>query len=136
VNNSDHYPSSSLVATLLAGKQDSLGYTAENSANKETGTMTDSTTKYPSSHAVLDKLNEKENVANKDTSTLTDSTTKYPSSHVMVDQLATKQANLVSGQNIKTINNQSILGSGNLDISIGINFYYEITNQGATTHTL
>ena len=98
--------------------------------------MTDSTSKYPSSHAVLDKLNEKENVSNKDTSTLTDSTTKYPSSHVMVDQLATKQPNLVSGQNIKTINNQSILGAGNIDISVGINFYYEITNQGATTHTL
>lgn len=31
--------------------------------------------------------------------------------------LATKQATLVSGTNIKTINNQSILGSGNIDTS-------------------
>lgn len=98
--------------------------------------MTDSTTKYPSSHAVLDALTAKESVSNKDTATLTDSTTKYPSSHVLVDELAKKQNSLVSGTNIKTINNQSILGSGNIDISVGINFYYEITNQGATTHTL
>lgn len=33
--------------------------------------------------------------------------------------LATKQATLVSGTNIKTINNQSILGSGNIDIQGG-----------------
>lgn len=33
------------------------------------------------------------------------------------DNLATKQDTLVSGTNIKTINNQSILGSGNIDVS-------------------
>lgn len=33
--------------------------------------------------------------------------------------LATKQATLVSGTNIKTINNESILGSGNIDIQGG-----------------
>jgi len=32
----------------------------------------------------------------------------------------TKQANLVSGTNIKTINNESILGSGNINISGGV----------------
>lgn len=35
------------------------------------------------------------------------------------DGLATKQATLVSGTNIKTINNQSLLGSGNIDIQGG-----------------
>ena len=128
VNSADHYPSSSLTATLLAGKQDTIGYTPENVANKDANALTDSTTKYPSSHAVLDKLTEKENVTNKDTSTLVDSTSHYPSSHVMVDQLATKQATLVSGTNIKTINNQSLLGSGNIDISINIAFYTETTS--------
>jgi hypothetical protein len=116
------------MATLLAAKQNALGYTPEDVANKDTNSLTDSTTKYPSSHAVLDKLTEKENLSNKDTATLTDSTTKYPSSHVMVDQLATKQATLVSGTNIKTINNQSLLGSGNIDISINIAFYTETTS--------
>jgi len=136
VNSADHYPSSSLTATLLAGKQDTIGYTPENVANKDANALTDSTTKYPSSHAVLDKLTEKENVTNKDTSTLVDSTSHYPSSHVMVDQLATKQATLVSGTNIKTINNQSLLGSGNIDISINIAFYTETTSAWATTYTL
>lgn len=54
----------------------------------------------------------------------------------MYDQLATKQANLVSGTNIKTINNQSILGNGNLDLSVSVNFYYETTSAGAATYTL
>ena len=105
VNSADHYPSSSLLATLLGQKQDSLGFTPEN-------------------------------VANKDTATLVDSTSHYPSSHVMYDQLATKQATLVSGTNIKTINNQSILWSGNIDISVNLAFYYETTSAWATTYTL
>ena len=103
VNSSDHYPSSSLLATLLGQKQDSLWFVPEN-------------------------------VANKDTATLVDSTTHYPSSHVLHDQLATKQDTLVSGTNIKTINNQSILGSGN--ILVGPKFYYETTNQGAASYQL
>ena len=105
VNSADHYPSSSVVATLLGQKQDSIWYTPEN-------------------------------VANKDTATLVDSTSHYPSSHVMYDQLATKQPNLVSGTNIKTINNQSILWAGNIDISVNLAFYYETTSAGATTYTL
>lgn len=103
VNSSDHYPSSSLLATLLNQKQDSLGFTPEN-------------------------------VANKDTATLVDSTTHYPSSHVLHDQLITKQDTLQSWVNIKTINNQSILGSG--DIQVGPKFYYETTSAWATTYTL
>lgn len=80
--------------------------------------------------------NAKEDVANKDTATLVDSTTHYPSSHVMVDQLATKQETLVNQQNIKSINNQSLLGSGNITITANVDFYYEQTTQWATTYTL
>ena len=44
---------------------------------------------------------------------------EYPSAKCVYDNLATKQAALVSGTNIKTINNESILGSGNINIQGG-----------------
>lgn len=47
-------------------------------------------------------------------STLSDS--KIPSEKLAKNTLDTKQATLVSGSNIKTINNTSLLGSGNIDI--------------------
>lgn len=105
VNSSDHYPSSSLLATLLSQKQDSIGFTPENEANKDTATLVDSSTHYPSSHVVHDLLN-------------------------------TKQATLQNQVNIKSINNQSLLGSGNIDIKINIAFYTETTSAGAATYTL
>jgi len=54
-------------------------------------------------------------------STLTASSTNTQSAgaKVVYDSLETKQATLVSGTNIKTINNQSLLGSGNIDIQGG-----------------
>ena len=59
-------------------------------------------------------------VENKVTSLSSSSTdTQYPSAKLLYDQLATKQASLVSGTNIKTINNESLLGSGNITISGG-----------------
>lgn len=136
VDDPTHYPASTLVATLLDQKQNKINYTPENEANKETATITDNTTKYPSSHAVLDALQAKESTANKDTAALVDSTTHYPSSHVLVDELTKKQAKLENQVNIKSINNISLLWSGNLDIKVDINFYFEITPQGATTYTL
>lgn len=49
-----------------------------------------------------------------------DGSSKYPpKSYAVADALAAKQATLVSGTNIKTINNESILGSGNISISEG-----------------
>ena len=45
--------------------------------------------------------------------------TQYPSAKCVYDNLATKQPVLVSGTNIKTINNESILGSGNINIQGG-----------------
>ena len=44
---------------------------------------------------------------------------KVPSEKLTKDTLDTKQDTLVSGTNIKTINNTSILGSGNIDIQGG-----------------
>lgn len=43
----------------------------------------------------------------------------YPSEKLVKDSLDEKQDTLVSGTNIKTINNQSLLGSGNITISGG-----------------
>lgn len=72
--------------TTWNGKQDTLGFTPENVANKENTTLDTSTTKYPTNRLVKE---------------VTDS----------------KQNTLVSGTNIKTINGNSILGSGDLAIS-------------------
>ena len=49
----------------------------------------------------------------------TTSDTNYPSEKLVKDSLDGKQATLVSGTSIKTINNESILGSGNISISTG-----------------
>lgn len=62
----------------------------------------------------------KEDASNKVTSwSSTVNDTHYPSEKLVSDSLATKQATLVSGTNIKTINNQSLLGSGNISVSGG-----------------
>ena len=45
-----------------------------------------------------------------------------------------KQDKLVSGTSIKTINNESILGSGNLDIQGGTEDYNELTNKPVIAH--
>ena len=50
-------------------------------------------------------------------STLSDS--KVPSEKLVKETLDTKQATLVSGTNLKTVNNESLLGSGNITIQGG-----------------
>jgi len=50
-------------------------------------------------------------------STLSD--TKVPSEKLVKETIDTKQATLVSGTNIKTVNNESLLGSGNITIQGG-----------------
>ncbi len=84
----------------LATKQNSLGFTAENVANKQTD-LTASATKYPTVNAVNTGLATKqdslgftaENVANKQTD-LTASATKYPTVNAVNTGLATKQDSL------------------------------------------
>ncbi len=49
----------------------------------------------------------------------TTSDSKVPSEKLVSDSLATKQATLVSGTNIKTINSTSLLGSGDIQITGG-----------------
>ena len=48
--------------------------------------------------------------------------------------MTTKQDTLVSGENIKTINNQNILGSGNIEIE-GVSDYTELTNKPSINGT-
>jgi len=83
------------IATLESSKQDTLGFTPENVANKENTTLDTSTTKYPTNRLVKEGLDAKqnslgftpENVANKSTSVSTDgsSDTKYPSVKAIKD---------------------------------------------------
>lgn len=59
-----------------------------------------------------------EQTSNKVTSISSASTdTQYPSAKLLYDQLALKQATLVSGTSIKTINSTSVLGSGNFTLA-------------------
>jgi hypothetical protein len=83
---------------LAASKQDALGFTPENVANKSTSVTTDqaSNTKYPSVKAVYDWA---------------------VGLFATISQLTAKQDTLVSGTNIKTIEGQSLLGSGNIDLA-------------------
>ena len=48
-------------------------------------------------------------------------------SYATTSQLATKQDTLVSGTNIKTVNNNSLLGSGNISITSSGNLISEVT---------
>ena len=61
----------------------------------------------------------KEDTSNKTNSYTESSVTTYPNTKALVDGLGTKQNTLVSGTNIKTVNNQSLLGSGNITVESG-----------------
>ena len=58
-----------------------------------------------------------------------------PSKELIDKELRAKQSTLVSGENIKTINNQSILGEGNITISgvadVGITGTLNVTDQNS-----
>lgn len=69
---------------------------------------------------VEDAIAGRENTTNKVTSfQSTPDNIHYPAEKLVKDSLDGKQATLVSGTNIKTINNQSILGSGDITIQGG-----------------
>ena len=75
-----------------------------------------------------------EATSNKVTSISSSSTdAQYPSAKLLYDQLALKQATLNSGTNIKTINGNSILGSGNIVIESGSNI--DVDDTLSTTST-
>lgn len=85
----ENVPSEKVVSDALAAKQNALGFTPENVANKENTTIDTSTTKYPTVNLLKTGLDSKqnvlgftpENVANKDTdwNLAANSDTKYPS---------------------------------------------------------
>jgi flagellar basal body rod protein FlgC len=101
--------------TEIASKQDALGYTAENVANKKT-TITDSDVDYPTCKAVNTGLSGKqntlgftpENVANKKT-TITDSDVDYPTCKAVKTAVDAKEPILtkgnLSGSGVITIDN-------------------------------
>lgn len=61
------------------------------------------------------------------TSTVTSGSTNVLTSGGAYTALSKKQDNLVSGTNIKTVNNQSLLGSGNIAISATLNSSSDVT---------
>ena len=68
-------------------------------------------------------ISSKEDKANKVTSVSESSTDlEYPSAGALYRALLEKQNNLISGTNIKTINGESLLGSGNIEVSGGGSF--------------
>lgn len=79
---------------------------------------------------------DKESESNKVTSwSSTTNDTHYPSEKLVKDSLDAKQSTLVSGTNIKTVNNNSLLGSGNISIQGGsggsniTDYYFDSTNN-------
>lgn len=104
-----------------------LGFTPENEANKKTTLSDNSDTFYPSQKAVKTAVDAKqdalgytaENSANKKTTLADNSDTFYPSQKAVKTAVDAKQDTLVSATNIKTINGNSVLGSGDLTISAG-----------------
>lgn len=107
--------------TSLLGSGNITALTNISSYVKNNLTYSTSNTTYALSAYQGYLLNQnKENSSNKVTSITASSTdTQYPSAKCVYDNISTKQNTLVSGTNIKTINNQSLLGSGNITISGG-----------------
>lgn len=94
------------ISALQSGKQDNLGFTPENVANKANTTLDTSTTKYPTNRLVKEAVDAKqnslgftpENVANKSTDVSTDSAsdTKYPSVKAIKDYADSLVAGLLN----------------------------------------
>lgn len=85
-----------------------------------TGLLKNDGTVDTSAYITSSAITGKEDTSNKVTSwSSTVNDTHYPSEKLVSDSLATKQATLVSGTNIKTVNNESLLGSGNITIQGG-----------------
>jgi hypothetical protein len=107
------------LQNALNSKQDSLGFTPENVSNKSTTLDTDklSNTKYPSVKSVYDWA---------------------IGLFATITQLGTKQDTLVSGTNIKTINSNTLLGSGDVVIdksSVGLGNVANVDTTNATNIT-
>ncbi len=63
-------------------------------------------------------------------------TVNSPSGDILFDTFATKQATLVSGTNIKTINGESIIGSGDLEILSSATEIRQVNTTGTFNTTV
>lgn len=107
-----------------------IGYVPENVANKSTNiSLGTSNILYPTENAVKTYADAKI------TQTITNGVvTTAPSEDAVFDALATKQPTLVSGSNIKTVNQLSLLGSGDINpaTSTAVISGCTIVNNGTT----
>lgn len=105
-----------------------IGYVPENIANKAT-TMTGNTTSnivYLTAKAIFDwAIALFEKTSNKQNSLTADGTgTKYPTVDATNNGLDSKQATLVSGSNIRTVNGYTLLGSTPVEVGNGFKPIY------------
>ena len=127
-NTSDlNKPISTATQTALNAKQDSLGFTPENVSNKSTNTsLGTSNTLYPSQNAVKVYVDNLVSAGAPDATSTTKGILKLTgdlggtADSPTVPGLSSKQNTLISGTNIKSINGNSILGSGDLIIAGGV----------------
>lgn len=85
-----------------------------------TGLLKNDGTVDTSAYITSSAISGKEDTSNKVSSwSSTTNDTHYPTEKLVKDSLDSKQATLVSGTNIKTINNETLLGSGNITIQGG-----------------
>lgn len=126
----------SILFVTAAKIATALGYTPANAASvpvKATGAEIDTGTddaKFATAKAIEDSSYIKAAYADaKVADAINDGTTAIaPSQNAVFDALAAKQATLVSGTNIKTVNGATLLGSGDLVVSGG---YAKLTTSGA-----
>lgn len=121
-------PTKGDLATALAGKQNSLGFTPEDVANKATNLTSPDNTKYPTTQAVATGLAAKqdslgytaENVANKATNLTAPDNTKYPTTQAVATGLATKQDSLTTAQMDQFDENWEEMSKERTDFDTGV----------------
>lgn len=138
INISDYYTSAqtqSAINAAVSGKQDTLiagsGITISGNVISANGgssitvdTALDSGSTNPVENRVIyDKFDEVEEVTAAALNALNEELSGKADSSDVTAALSGKQDTLIAGTNIKTINNESILGSGNIDIQGGGSSY-------------
>ena len=116
------------VTTVVAGKQNALGFTPENTTNKSVSLTSPNDVNFPTTKAVSDALAGKSNTLHTHlltaitdvTVTATEINYSAGVTSAIQTQLNAKQATLVSATNIKTVNGQTLLGSGDIAVSGGV----------------
>lgn len=119
-------------------KQDAIGYTPENVANKTSSfQVTPDNTKYPTEKLVKDSLDAKEDEANKKT-TITSSDTDYPTCKAVETALAGKQP---TGSYEVTTNKKTTLTDSDTDypttkaVNTGLSAKEDVANKSTSVST-